>query len=132
MDSSGFTRRNFLAGAGSAAALTRGAKGATRDVSLVMNPDDPVAGAAPSRWAMAQLQQSLAARGVTARLRDRLAQAPAGDLCVVAAGAASAVAVAVLESAGAGIPPVSEALALLAARTAGRSGWRVAPAPVTR
>ena len=115
MDSSGFTRRNFIAGVGSAAALGRGAKGAARDVSLVMNPDDPVAGAAPSRWAMAQLQQSLAARGVAAHLRDRVSQAPAGDLCVVAAGAASAVA------AGARIPEVPEALGLLAGKTAGRS-----------
>ena len=115
MDSSGFTRRNFIAGVGSAAALGRGAKGATRDVSLVTNPDDPVAGAAPSRWAMAQLQQSLAARGVAAHLRDRVSQAPAGDLCVVAAGAASAVA------AGARIPEVPEALGLLAGKTAGRS-----------
>jgi hypothetical protein len=80
-----------------------------------MNPGDPVAGAAPSRWAMDQLQQSLAARGVAARLRERVAQAPAGDLCVVAAGAASAVA------AGARIPEVPEALGLLAGKTAGRS-----------
>ena len=121
MYSSGFTRRGFLAGVGSAAALSRGAKGATRDVSLVMNPDDPVAGAAPSRWAMAQLQQSLAACGVAARLRDRLAQAPAGDLCVVAAGAASPMAEAILKNAGAGIPAVPEALGLLAGKTAGRS-----------
>jgi hypothetical protein len=115
MDSIGFTRRNFLAGAGSAAALSRDARGANRDVSVVVNPDDPVAGAAPSRWAAAQLQQSLAARGVAARLRDRIVQAPAGDLCVVAAGAASPVA------AGARIPAIPEALGLLAGKTAGRS-----------
>jgi hypothetical protein len=122
MDSTtGFTRRRFLAGAGSAAALSRGAKGATRDVSLVVNPDDPAAGAAPSRWALAQLQQSLAARGVAARLRDRLAQAPTGDLCVVAAGAASPVAQAVLKNAGVSIAAFPEALGLLAGQTAGRS-----------
>jgi hypothetical protein len=121
MDSTDFTRRNFLTGVGSAAALSRRAMGANRDVSLVMNPDDPVAGAAPSRWAVAQLQQSLAARGVVARLRDRLAQAPAGDLCVVAAGAASPLAVAILKHAGASVPTVPEALGLLAAKTAGRS-----------
>jgi len=115
MDSTGFTRRNFLAGAGSAAALSRDARGANRDVSVVVNPDDPVAGAAPSRWAAAHLQQSLAARGVAARLRDRIAQAPPGDLCVVAAGAASPVA------AGARIPAVPEALGLLSGKTAGRS-----------
>ncbi len=121
MDSTGFTRRNFLAGVGSTAALSCGAKGANRDVSLVVNAEDPVAGAAPSRWATAQLQQSLAVRGVAARLRDRIAQAPAGDLCVVAAGAASPVAEAVLESAGASIPTVPEALGLLAGKVAGRS-----------
>jgi hypothetical protein len=121
MDSTGFTRRSFLSGVGSAAALSRGASGATRDVSLVMNSGDPVAGAAPARWAMAQLQQSLAAHGVTARLRDRLAQAPAGDLCVVAAGAASPLAEAILKSAAASIPAVPEALGLLSGKTAGRS-----------
>ena len=121
MDSSGFTRRNFLAGVGSAAALSRSAKGATRDVSLVINPDDPIAGAAPSRWAMAQLQQSLAARGVAARLPDRIAQAPAGDLCVLAAGAASPVAEAILKNAGVSVAAVPEALGLLAGKTAGRS-----------
>jgi hypothetical protein len=121
MDSTGFTRRSFLSGVGSAAALSGGASGATRAVSLVMNPDDPVAGAAPARWAMAQLQQSLAARGVTARLRDRLAEAPAGELCVVAAGAASAVAEAGLKNAAVSIPTVPEALALLVGKTGGRS-----------
>jgi hypothetical protein len=121
MDSHGFTRRSLLAGAGSAAALSRGAKGATREVALLMNPDDPVAAAAPSRWAMAQLQQSLAARGVAVRLLDRLAQAPAGALCVVATGAASPLAGAILKNAGASLPAVPEALGLLAGKTAGRS-----------
>jgi hypothetical protein len=120
MDSTGFTRRSFLSGVGSAAALSRGARGATRDISLVMNPDDPVAGAAPAHWAMAQLQESLAAYSVTARLRNRLAQAPASDLCVVAAGAASPLAEAILKNAAASIPGVPEALALLAGNTAGR------------
>ena len=121
MDSTGFTRRSFLSGVGSAAALSRGARGATPDVSLVMNPDDPVAGAAPARWAMAQLQESLAEHGVTTRLRDRLAQAPAGDLCVVAAGAASPLAEAILKAAGASIPAVPEALGLLTGKASGRS-----------
>ena len=86
-----------------------------------MNADDPVAAAAPSRWAMAQLRQSLAARGMAVRLLDRLAHAPAGGLCVVAAGAASPLAGAILKNAGATIPAVPEALGLLTGKTAGRS-----------
>jgi hypothetical protein len=107
------TRRHFITAAGSAATL-RVSEGTARGVSIVMDPADAVAWAAPSRWAAKELEQSLAARGIDVRNCARLSEAPAGDLCVVAAGPNM--------PGGAGVRPAArpEALALAPARIGGR------------
>ncbi|MGH8694610.1 MAG: twin-arginine translocation signal domain-containing protein [Burkholderiales bacterium] len=71
-------RREFLKRTGlSAAAATT-----LRAVSIVLDPDNPVARAAPVKWAAGELQSALAAQGVAVRLHDRIEQSAAGDFCI--------------------------------------------------
>src|SRR5947209_9483888 len=87
-------RRRFLKGAGGAlgAPLMLGAPvmwsqpNARQTVSIVIDPADPIASAPPVRWAAGELQQALAGAGVAASLREHVAQAGAGGLCMVASG----------------------------------------------
>jgi hypothetical protein len=113
-------RRKFLKGISSAAALAGVAEGQAKSVSIVVEPGDGIATSAPARWAAKLLQESLAARGVTVNLRQRLSEAGAGEICVLVAGAQSVLAQAILKSAGASIPPVPEALGLAQGRSGGR------------
>ncbi|HWA09672.1 MAG TPA: hypothetical protein VG838_09500 [Opitutaceae bacterium] len=92
-------RREFLAKTGMTAAAVGllsksfGADAARpASVAIVCDPSDPVAASKPARWAAEQLQQALTARGFTVKLCARLDEAAPGDLCVVAAGPASALA----------------------------------------
>jgi hypothetical protein len=87
MDSSAFNRRQFLRTATLGASASAGLSGASaRPVTIVLDPADPVAAAAASRWAAGELARALGARGVQARTVERVAQAGAGDLCIVASG----------------------------------------------
>ncbi|MBI1787459.1 MAG: hypothetical protein HYR60_07905, partial [Acidobacteria bacterium] len=110
-------RRGFLTAAGLAA--TRGAA-ATRGVALVIDPADAVAGAPPPQWAAQELEDSLAARGVAVHRCARVAQAPAGDLCVVAAGRTAGVAQDILKGAGIRVAAIPEALGLAQGTVSGR------------
>jgi len=113
-------RRGFLKRAGLAAALTNAASAQPKAVSIVAEPEDAIASSAPARWAVKNLQESLMARGITVNLRQRIAEAGAGEICIVAAGSASAVAQGILKSAGVAMAPVPEALALAPGRVAGK------------
>ena len=95
-----------LLGASASAGL---AGAAARPVTIVLDPADPVAAAAASRWAAGELAGALGARGLQARMVDRVGQAGAGDLCVVASGNRERRAA-----------PVPEALALGPAKIGGR------------
>jgi hypothetical protein len=89
-------------------------------VSLVLDPADRVASAAPARWAARELEQSLTNAGFTVRQRESPAQAAAGELCIIASGAAAPVAAAALKTAGISMPDTPESLALLTTKVAGR------------
>src|SRR5579885_1487409 len=109
-----FLRQTTGAGlAGSAAGLARG-------VSLVVDPDDPVASAAPARWAAGELRRALEEHGTAVRSRAALDQADPAESCVLAAGASSALAREILRAAGVEAPSGAEALALAPDRAAGR------------
>ena len=114
-----WSRRRFLKTSGSAAALglaaasAKPAEAATRGVSLVVDPGDPVGGAAPSLWAAKELEQSLTSRGVKVLRCDRPAQANAGDLCILTAGADSVSARQILAQAGTTVARTPEALGLV-------------------
>jgi hypothetical protein len=87
MDNSRCNRRQFLKTTAVGAAASRGLAGAVpRPVAIVLDPADAVAGAAACRWAAGELSEALGARGVQARIVDRLAQAGGGDLCIVGSG----------------------------------------------
>ncbi|MCX6628795.1 MAG: hypothetical protein NTW28_14335 [Candidatus Solibacter sp.] len=109
MDSSRFNRRQFIQTTALGATASAGLPGAaSRPVTIVIDPADPVATAPASRWAAGELTGALAARGVQARIVERVAQA-ATDLCIVASGNQQGRA-----------PSVPEALALGPAKIGGR------------
>lgn len=80
---------------------------------VVFEPDDVLVKAAPVQWAIQQLRETLAARGVRTELRQGFDQVPSGQECILVAGAASPLARQCLESAGASIPETPEALGLV-------------------
>src|ERR1044072_1300218 len=80
-----YNRRQFLKTTGALPALGAVTLAAERNVSLASDPADPVASAAPSRWALKELEGALTSRGVLVSFVERPEQAK-GDFCVVAAG----------------------------------------------
>ena len=109
-------RRRFLQATAAATAARARAAGKAQGVAIVVNPADAVASAEASRWAAGELERALTERGVSAHVYERAAQAPAGDLRIMAAGMASPAAVAALKAAGARAEAVPEALALCQGR----------------
>ena len=110
MDSSRCNRRQFLGTAALGASASAGLASAVAfPVAIVLDPADPVAAAPPCRWAAGELSGALMARGVEARIVDRIAQAAGGDLCIVATGNRQGRA-----------PSVAEGLALGSAKVNGR------------
>jgi hypothetical protein len=118
-DKRSWNRREFLLTTGSLAAPGI-VTGATRGVSIVLDPADAVAAAVPSRWAAKELEDSLSARGILVHRCERVAQSAAADLTIVAAGLGAPVAREVLQGAGVKVAAVPEALALAPGKTAGR------------
>ena len=90
-------------------------------VSIVLDPADPAASAGPVGWALAQLREALAARGLAVEAARRLAEASPDAECILVASGASAMAREVLHGAGASAPDAPEALALAPSRLAGRA-----------
>jgi hypothetical protein len=121
-------RREFLklSGAGAVAASLsalacepRGQQ--ARGVSIASDPTDRIAAAPPVRWATEQLQAALRARGIAARAVNRVADAPAGDLCLLVAGSGAAAARQLLGRSRAQVPQAPEALGLVPGAVGGRS-----------
>jgi hypothetical protein len=123
-------RRDFLIKTGAAAAgcaigglpSSFGAASSARPgspgsgVAIVCDPADPIAAAPPVQWAVGQLRQALAQRGLAVRVCARLDEANPADLCVVATGATSAAA----RDAGLAVPADAEALAISPGRLGSR------------
>lgn len=80
-------RREFVKGAAALAALPgQKMQAAGGNVSLILDPCDPVTAAPAVAWAAQHLQEVLAAAGVCVARPDSLAQASPADLCIVACG----------------------------------------------
>jgi hypothetical protein len=109
-------RRRFIQAAGSLGLLRRG-YAASRDVSIVVDPSDPVASSGPAQWAIKELEESLAKQGIPSKRFDRLQSAPGSSLCVVAADASAAI----VKSAGVTVPSAPESLAIVSTRSSGRN-----------
>ncbi|MGH2370347.1 MAG: hypothetical protein ACRDI2_19400, partial [Chloroflexota bacterium] len=80
-------------------------------VSLVRDAADPVASQGPVLWAMAQLRDTLAAKGIAVQEQDA-GEPGAGAVTILVAGPTSRQAQEVLGAAGLSLPEVPEALAL--------------------
>ncbi|MGH2351113.1 MAG: hypothetical protein ACRDJN_05805, partial [Chloroflexota bacterium] len=93
-------------------------------VSLVRDAADPVASQGPVLWAMAQLRDTLAAKGIAVQEQDA-GEPGAGGVTILVAGPTSRQAQDILAAAGASLPEDPEALAL-AERYAGGAGRRPA------
>lgn len=120
MAASKIDRRQFLVTTGVLAGVSRVGLGSTETLSLVSDPEDAVASAAPAHWALSELRQALVERGVTVRVHERIEQAAPEERCILLAGAASATARELLESAGTRALSAPESLALVAGKAGGR------------
>jgi hypothetical protein len=77
----------LLAGGAAAGAVEKpGAPKLPTGVSIVVDPTDQVGNAPPVRRALVELQQALTAAKIRVRTVESVSQAPADDLCIVAAG----------------------------------------------
>jgi hypothetical protein len=119
-----WSRRRFLQTAGSLAALAgsevNGVAAAKRGVSLVIDSADTVASAPASLWAAQELEDALKAHGIPTLRCQRVAQANAGDLCLLVAGLHAASTTGVLKDAKATVAATPEALGVFPATVAGR------------
>jgi hypothetical protein len=119
-------RRDFLrlgvAGGGALAIgpLASRVNGQGGGVCLVADPADPVAGAAPVRWALDEYQRAVERAGYRVRRADRIGDVPSGDVSVVAGGAASALLTAPLASARVARPTGADAFVVTRATIGGR------------
>src|SRR5262245_65304578 len=97
-------RRRFLQGAGAVASLGL-AHGAEHKVAIVhLREDRDPAGA----WAVSELHDALTGRSIPVRLCERVAEAEAGELCIVVAPGQSTLAKQVLRESGAVLPAGAE------------------------
>ena len=79
-------RRSFLKEAGLAAGLSgvQRLSGAGQGVSIVVDPQDRIASAAPVSWANRTLQNALTAQGLTAKIYSRIEEAIAAEKSIQA------------------------------------------------
>ncbi|HTX18834.1 MAG TPA: hypothetical protein VMG34_09250 [Bacteroidota bacterium] len=119
----GVSRRHFIKVTG-ASALWLSAVGsfnfASRGVSIIADPADPVAGAPPSIWAANELLQTLTSGGIAVSRCEKLSQAGSGDLCILVAGSESPLARQIFRDAKIDFPVAPEALGLIPAESDGR------------
>jgi hypothetical protein len=118
-------RRDLLRAAAVGAALARvragpAHRGANVAVALVADPSDRVAGAPAARRALEALAQRLADAGAAVRRLERVGEASAGDLCVVACGPGGSPAAAALRRSDMAPMAAPESLALAEAPVSGR------------
>jgi hypothetical protein len=85
----------------------------SKEVSIVVDLADVIAGSAPSQWAVKELEESLKSAGINVYRYDRLAQARRADLNIIAAGSESSFARQLLKDTRTTIPGVPEALGLV-------------------
>jgi hypothetical protein len=111
----GFLTRTGLAGAGLLAETRFAAgDGPGKGIAIVHDPDDTVAAAPPAQWAVGQLCDALAARGVTVRVRRHLDEVTPEEICVLAGGGTAPGPREVFDRSGTALPDHPEALALVA------------------
>lgn len=124
-------RRKFLGNAvlASGLGLVKGlAPSSTTKVGILVDPEDPVAGAAPAKWAAAELENSLSKRGVAVNRHTRFDRHAEFDLWIVVSGTNRTLARQLLQKAGVVMPKHDESLALVSGKLYGKDvllagGW---------
>lgn len=118
----GETRRSFIKKTATSAAIAAGAnwipvlglsQSPNTRVLIVSDVGDRLLKEPPVRWAMAQLEEALKAKSVTAQVGESLEKSEPGDECVLVASHTSTLARQVLEDANTTVPDVPEALGLV-------------------
>ncbi|MPZ20892.1 MAG: hypothetical protein GEV06_23755 [Luteitalea sp.] len=113
-------RRQFLVTTSALAGVSCVGFGRTDSLALVSDPEDDVAAAAASRWALGELHEALVERGVTVRLHERIEQVASEERCILVAGASSPRAREVLDNGRAAALSTAESVALVAGTAMGR------------
>ena len=117
------SRRHFLKVAGLTtlgSEFTDVLAGKAQGISIVLDPADSMANGASVQWATNELERSLSVRGIGVQRCQQLAQATAGNLCVLVADSKSSGARSLLKASGTAIPAVPEALGLIPGRSTGK------------
>jgi len=117
------TRRHFvkISGITALGVSSLGLTGFTfNGVTIVLNPDDKIAGSQISEWAVKELEKALITRGIDVLRCNQLSRARSGDLCIVVTGSVSQVATELLGSGKTTIPEIHEALGLVPVISSGR------------
>jgi hypothetical protein len=88
---------------------------------LVVDPEDDVASAPSSRWALDQIQEALRRKGVSTCIVPNLSEVSLGKRCIVVSASAHKNASTILNTEKVAVPSSNESLALVAGTTEGRS-----------
>jgi hypothetical protein len=120
-----WNRRRFVQTAGSLAALTVTAPlelvaATISGVSIISDPGDSIASSPQGTWAAKELERALTDKQVKVSRHATVAEAPAGDLCIVLSGGTTPMAQGLLKQAGANIATSPESLALATGKVAGK------------
>ena len=117
----GETRRQFIKRTGMATAAVAGsgllqfplyAGDNNPAIAIVLDESDPVMQRPPVPWAVQRLRDTLAARGVTVRLYEKIELVPPSQECIFVGGPASNIARRVLAAAALSLPDGPECLAI--------------------
>jgi len=117
------TRRHFvkISGITALGVTSLGLAGFTfNGISIVLNPDDKIAGSQISERAVKELEKSFITRGIEVFRWSQLSRARSGDMCIIVAGSDSRIARKFLRSKKITIPEIPEALGLVPVISSGR------------
>jgi hypothetical protein len=120
-----WNRRRFVQTAGSLAAFTVAAPldliaATTGSVSIISDSGDSISSSAQATWAAKELERALTEKQVKVSRHGTIAEAPAGDLCIVLSGGSTPITQDLLKQADAKIASSAESLALVAGKVGGK------------
>lgn len=82
-------------------------------ISLIVDPADAVVSSPPATWALRELAGAISKHGLAASQYSSFQQSPPSNLCIIAAGARTALAIGILKTAGITAPSLPESLAIV-------------------
>jgi len=116
MPESAWNRRGFLKVLGGSVAAGVSSRAFGQEIpfiALIFDPKDPVAGATPAKWALAQLTQAFIRARIQVQLGDIQQQGSARVIRIIVAGAQNPAIAPMLRGAGVEVPSRPEALAMV-------------------